>query len=174
MPDPVARKIYQANLDAVSASVLSGELKAAFDHLAIPNLMATRHCEIVTASAELLTLVLADHHRQLQDRGVVEYRRICTEAAFVPGMQDMIAGRNDTHMVLKDGSRPTPYSSRMVLMRTDGAWKGIWIQTDVLNTEFTILSPDIAAAQSEAHRLMEKTGRADAPKTSDPQGRNPK
>jgi hypothetical protein len=45
------------------------------------------------------------------------------------------------------------------MMLMDGRWKGVWLQAVLENTDLQILSPDIAAAQAEAHRILERTGR---------------
>lgn len=169
-----AQEIYQANLDAFSVAVMAGDMRAALEQVAIPNLMATSDCEIVIASAEMFDIVMSDFRQKMLDSGVIGYRRTCTEAAFVPGMTDMIAGRHHSLLTLEGGKHLPPYQNRMVLLRIDGAWQSIWLQTEVKNTELELLSPDIAAAQAEAHRLLEQTGRAMTPPTSDPERREPK
>lgn len=169
-----ANEVYQANLDAVASALMAGDLPLAMDHVGLPNMLATSDAEIVIASAEMLDLVMSDFRSHLRNKGVAEYRRICTEAAFVPGMSDMIAGRDETRMTQADGTQLPVCSNRMVLFRFDTGWKAIWTQTDVTNHELQILSPDIAAAQAEAHRLLETTGTATAPATSDPERRDPK
>lgn len=167
-----AQQIYQANLDAGSAALMAGDTRAAIDHIAIPNMMATLDCEIVIASPEEFDIVLQDFRQKLLDMGADRYRRICTEADFVPGMADMIAGRHRTEITLKDGRAIPAYENRMVLLRIDGQWKGIWLQTLLSNHEIEILSPDIAEAQAKAHRGLEASGQAASATPPHPEGRD--
>lgn len=154
-----ALRIYQANLDAVSTALMAADLRTMLDHIAIPNMMATHDCEIVMASPEELDMVMQDFRAQLLARGVTSYTRICVEAAFVAGRRDMIAGCHRTEARAADGTEITPYLNHSVMMLMDGRWKGVWLQAVLENTELQILSPDIAAAQAEAHRILERTGR---------------
>ena len=155
-----AERIYQANLNVVSDALMAGDLCAALEHIAIPNLMSTNDREIVMASPEEFDLVMQDFRAKLIEMGITRYTRRCLEADFVPGMTDMIAGRHETRMSYADGRLYPPFPSRMVLMRYGTAWKGIWLQTEMNSSEVEILSPDIAAAQADARRALEKGRRS--------------
>jgi hypothetical protein len=122
-----AADIYQANLDAVSRAFWAGDTAAVLEHVGIPNLMSQSDREIVMTSVEEFDLVQQDFRQQLIDMGVIEYRRRCLDADFVPGMSDMIAGRHVTLMTYADGRRHPPFPSRMVLLRYETGWKGIWL-----------------------------------------------
>lgn len=156
----VATRIYQANLDAVSAALVAGDLGRVLEHIAIPNMMSTRDSQIVMASAEEVDMVMQDFRGQLIGRGMVAMRRTCLEARFVAGRPDMIAGRHSS-AVLDAAGQPCmpPYLNHSVLMRIEGRWKGVWLEAILDNTELQILSPDIAAAQAAAHRILEQSGR---------------
>jgi hypothetical protein len=154
-----ARDIYQANLDAVSKAFMEGDTSTVLNYIGIPNLMSQNDREIVLASPEEFDLVLQDFRQQLLDMGVVDYYRRCTEAEFIPGMTDMIAGRHETLMTYGDDTVHPPFPSRMVLMRYPCGWKGIWLQTEMDSSEIEIISPDIAMAQTEDRRRMENGGR---------------
>lgn len=151
----LARKIYQTNLDLVSAALLAGDLGEMLRHIAVPNMMSTRDTEIVMSSPEELDMVMQDFRSQLLARGMQSFRRVCTEARFVAGTTDMVAGIHRTEVLGPKGVVMPPYLNHMVLMRIGGQWKGIWLQAIMDNTELEILSPDIAAAQAQARRLLE-------------------
>jgi hypothetical protein len=157
--EEMAVRIYQANLDAVSAALMAGDLCAMLEHIAIPNMMATRDCQIVMTCPEELDMVMQDFRAQLLARGMVAYRRSCIEAGFVQGMPDMIAGQHTTTIECRDGSTLPCYHNHSVLLRIDGRWQGIWLEAILDNTDLEILSPDIAAAQAQARRILERSGR---------------
>jgi hypothetical protein len=123
-PD-LAQRIYQQNLDAVSAAVLAGDLQDMMNHIAIPNMMATHDCEIVMTSPEELDMVMQDFRAQLLARGVHAYRRTCIEARFVAGRGDMIAGRHSSEGHCTAGrSAISPYMNHSVLMLMADAGRG--------------------------------------------------
>ena len=150
-----AVRIYQDNLDAVSKALMDGDLREVMRHIAIPNMMSTHDTEIVMSSPEELDIVITDFRAALLDRGVVSYIRTCLEADFVAGRDDMIAGRHRTDTADANGVPVTSYLNHMVMMQIDGTWMGIWLQAIMANTELQILSPDIAAAQAEARRVLD-------------------
>lgn len=154
MTSSEAVRIYQENLDAVSKALMEGDLHLMMRHIAVPNMMSTNDTEIVMSSPEELDLVMSDFRNQLLDRGVETYVRTCLDAAFVVGRDDMIAGRHRTETRGRQGVAGPEYLNHMVLMRIDGRWMGIWLQAIMDNTELQILSPDIAAAQAEARRML--------------------
>ncbi|PWK56282.1 hypothetical protein [Roseicyclus mahoneyensis] len=153
-----AKRIYQANLDAVSAAVVAGDFTKIRQHIAIPNMMSTTDSEIVMASVEEFDIVMMDFRSELLARGMVDYRRTCLEAHFVAGQSDMVAGRHRTEVILRNGATLPPYENHSVIMRIDDRWMGIWLQAIMDNTELQLLSPDIAAAQAEARRMLDRTG----------------
>ncbi|WP_439122666.1 hypothetical protein [Marivita sp.] len=155
MTSGLAMKIYQKNLDAVSEALMDGDLPKMMRHIAIPNMMSTCDKEIVMSSPEELDMVMSDFRTQLLSHGVETYTRICLEADFVVGRNDMIAGRHETSTTGADGVAVSPYLNHMVLMKIDDQWKGVWLQAVMKNTELESLSPDIADAQAEAHRVLE-------------------
>ncbi|MCR9109921.1 hypothetical protein [Marivita sp. XM-24bin2] len=159
MTAELAKRIYQENLDAVSKALMDGDLREMMRHIAIPNMMSTHDTEIVMSSPEELDIVMTDFRAQLLARGVEVYTRTCLEADFVVGRDDMIAGHHRTETEGADGVAVNPYLNHMVLMRIDGRWMGIWLQAILKNTELEILSPDIAAAQAEARRMLDKIRR---------------
>ena len=154
MTADVAMQIYQDNLDAVSKALMDGDLREVMRYIAIPNMMSTHDTEIVMSSPEELDMVITDFREALLDRGVSSYVRTCLDADFVVGRDDMIAGRHRTDTADAKGVPITSYLNHMVLMRIDGTWMGIWLQSIMANTELQILSPDIAAAQAEARRVL--------------------
>lgn len=149
-----AVRIYQDNLDVVSRALMDCDLPLMMRHISVPNMMSTKDTEIVMSSPEELDIVMSDFRNQLLARGVETYERTCIEAAFVAGRGDMIAGRHKTVTTGEDGVAVAEYLNHMVLMQIDGQWKGIWLQAIMDNTELQILSPDIAAAQAEARRML--------------------
>lgn len=154
MTQSTAVRIYQENLDIVSKAVMDCDLPLVMRHIAVPNMMSTKDTEIVMSSPEELDMVMTDFRNHLLARGVETYRRICLDAAFVAGRDDMIAGRHRTETTGAEDEPITQYLNHMVLMRIEGQWKGIWLQAIMDNTELQILSPDIAAAQAEARRML--------------------
>lgn len=159
MTQSEAVRIYQENLNVVSRALMEGDLQLMMRHIAVPNMMSTNDTEIVMSSPEELDLVMSDFRNQLLDRGVETYVRTCLDAAFVVGRDDMIAGRHKTETTGKQGVAVPEYLNHMVLMRIDGQWKGIWLQAIMDNTKLQILSPDIAAAQAEARRMLNELRR---------------
>ena len=151
----LAMRYYQDNLDAVSKALMEGDLREVMRHIAIPNMMSTHDTEIVMSSPEELDMVITDFRSALLERGVASYVRTCLEADFVVGSDDMIAGRHRTYTADAEGTPITSYLNHMVLMRINGSWMGIWLQSIMANTELQILSPDIAAAQAEARRVLD-------------------
>lgn len=154
MTQSTAVRIYQENLDIVSRAVMDCDLPLVMRHIAVPNMMSTKDTEIVMSSPEELDMVMTDFRNHLLARGVETYRRTCLDAAFVAGRDDMIAGRHRTETTGAEDEPITQYLNHMVLMRIEGRWKGIWLQAIMDNTELQILSPDIAAAQAEARRML--------------------
>lgn len=155
----MAKHIYQQNLDAGSRALMAGDLREMIRHIAIPNMMSTHDTEIVMSSPEELDIVMSDFRAQLLARGVETYTRTCLEADFVAGRGDMIAGSHRTEMTGRGGDAIPPYLNHMVLMQIEGQWKGIWLKAIMDNTELEILSPDIAAAQAEARRVLDRIRR---------------
>ncbi len=153
-----AKRIYQSNLDAVSAAIVAGDYALIRRHIAIPNMMSTTDSEIVMASVDEFDIVMMDFRTELLARGMIDFRRTCLEAAFVAGQSDMVAGRHRSEVILRDGKSLPAYENHSVIMRIDGHWMGIWLQAMMDNTDLRILSPDIAAAQAEARRMLERTG----------------
>ncbi len=159
MPCEHVKRIYQDNLDAISRALMAGDLRQMLDHVGLPKFMATHDSEIVISSPEELDMVMQDFRSQLRERGVTQYNRTCVEAAFVAGRRDMIAGRHMTEARGKDGSVIiAPYENHMVLMQIGDRWRGVWVQAVMENTQLQILSPDIARAQAEARRILERSG----------------
>ncbi len=153
-----AFRIYQSNLDAVSAAIMAGDYIAIRRHLGIPNMMSTTDREIVMTSVEEFDLVMMDFREELIAKGMIDYRRTCIEAKFVAGRRDMVAGRHHTEVVLKNGTSLPRYENHSVIMRIDGNWMGIWLESAMDNSVLQLLSPDIAAAQAQARRILERSG----------------
>lgn len=153
-----AVRIYQSNLDAVSAAVLAGDCIEIRRHLGIPNMMSTPDREIVMSSVEEFDLVVMDFRDELIAKGMVDYRRTCLEAKFVAGRRDMIAGRHHTDVILRDGTSLPRYENHSVIMRINGTWMGIWLESAMDDSVLQLLSPDIAAAQAQARRMLERSG----------------
>jgi hypothetical protein len=140
--------IYQRNLDAVSQALWTGDLALILRHIAIPNQMLTNDAELIIASADEMHLAMTDFRDTLRRLGADRYLRVCRKAAFVPGRHDMIIGVHDT-FILSDGVpvRP-PYQNLMTLIQSaDAGWRGIRIEAQAENTDYPILSPDLAEAQ---------------------------
>jgi hypothetical protein len=140
--------IYQRNLDAVTQALWTGDLALILRHIAIPNQMLTNDAELIIASPDEMHLAMTDFRDTLHRLGADRYLRVCRQADFVPGRGDMISGVHDT-FVLRDGMpvKP-PYRNLMTLIHSaDGAWRGIRIEARAENTDYPILSPDLAEAQ---------------------------
>ena len=153
-----ALRIYQSNLDAVSAAVLAGDYGMIRKHLAIPNMMSTPDSSVVLTSVDEFDLVMMDLRAELLGRGMTDYRRTCLEAKFVAGRDDMVAGRHKTEVLLGDGGMLPAYENHSVIMRIEGKWMGIWLESSMENSVIQLLSPDIAAAQAKARHMLELSG----------------
>ena len=148
------RDIYQANLDAVSEAILTGDLPVLRRHLAIPIMLYGPTSEVVISSVEELEIVVSDYREQLIARGFTAYRRTCIEAEVQPGFPDMIVGRHRTEIMAGRNPLLPPYHCKLALMRIDGSWKAVWEQVECRRDEIEFLSPDFTAAQKRAHSAM--------------------
>ena len=143
--NPVA--IYERHLAAVSPAALSGDFEVILAHIAIPSQFLTADREAIAASPDELALILEDYARGVQGEGVVDEREEVLDAAFVPGMPDMIAGRHVTEWHFADGRPPHRFATRILLWRYPQGWKLIWLQTELACADIPALSADFAAAQ---------------------------
>lgn len=143
--DPCA--IYERHLAAVSPAAIAGDFEVILANIAIPSQFLTADREVVVSSPEELALVLEDYAEMLRAEGVTDERERMLEAAFIPGMPDMIAGRHETEWHFADGRPPHRFATRLLLMRYPGGWKLIWLQTSLACDEIAVLSPEFAAAQ---------------------------
>ncbi len=149
-----AQEIYKANLDAVSAGILTGDFRLIVQHIGVPILMATGSREVVVSSVEEMEILISDYRQQLIAKGLVEYRRTCLWAEFQPSMPDMIVGGHRTEIRSATGFIVPPYHCRLALMRIDGRWKAIWEQAHIAEESLEFLAADIALAQQQAHAAL--------------------
>lgn len=142
-----ASSIYQANLDAVSNALLSGDMMGMADGLAIPNSVLTEDSAMIVRSIDEQVIIATEFREHLLAMGMDGYVRTCIAAYFLRGRSDMIVGMHETR-ITKGGVllRPT-YLNRMTLIQMGNRWKGILIESDVSNEDLTILSPDLAESQ---------------------------
>jgi hypothetical protein len=154
--DLSAAAIYQANLDIVSKALWSGDLDVMLRHIALPNQMLTEDAEFVITSADDMYIVMTDFLSELKRMGADSYLRVCRNAAFVPGQDEIIVGQHDT-FILKDGvALGPPYLNDMTLILSeDGDWRAVRVEARSRNAGVPIISPDMAAAQQrELQRLF--------------------
>lgn len=141
------RKVYEAHLAAVSPAAIAGDFEVILAQIAIPSQFQTADREVVVSSPDELALVLEDYAEMLRAEGVTDERERVLDAAFIPGMPDMIAGRHETEWHFADGRPPRRFETRILLLRYAQGWKLIWLQTSLACDEIAVLSPEFAAAQ---------------------------
>lgn len=149
-----AHAIYQANLDAVSQAIMTGDLPLLRQHIAIPILLSGPTSEIVVSSVEELEIVVSDYREELIGKGFTAYRRTCIEAQVQPGQSDMIVGRHRTEIMAGRNHLLPPYECKLALMLIDGGWKAVWEQVECPRNEIEFLSRDISDAQKLAHAKL--------------------
>ncbi len=155
-----APEIYKANLDAVSAGILTGDFRLIVQHIGIPILMATGSREVVVSSVEEMEILITEYRQQLIEKGLVEYRRTCLWAEFQKPLPDMIMGEHRTEIRSATGLIVPPYHCRLALMRIDGQWKAIWEHAHIVEDDVEFLATDIAKAQARAHAALTERLRA--------------
>ncbi|MGL4238908.1 hypothetical protein [Tabrizicola sp.] len=158
---PTAAAIYQANLDAVSEAVWAGDLPTVLRHVAIPHQMLTEDAEFVIASADEMLILMTDFRAGLIRMGADSYLRVCRNAGFLPGQDDVITGQHDTFVLNEGVALRPPYLNDMTLIRSaDGLWRACRIEARARNDGLPIISPDMAAAQRrELRQLFQRSGR---------------
>lgn len=157
-----AASIYQANLDAVSEAIMTGDLHALRRHVAIPIMLYAPSSEVVVSSIEEMEILIADYRQQLIARGFTSYRRECLSARFQSGMRDMIIGQHSTVIMAGRTEVMPKFDVQMALMRIDGAWKAIWQEVVAENTSIEFLAQDITDAQKRAHDALGKSAASGA------------
>jgi hypothetical protein len=123
MTSPLA--IYQRALDAVSASVLSGDFAAYLAMLDLPYLVRLSDADIVLTRSEELEPTFRALSQGLARRGVTHYERVAREAQFQ--RMDRIVGRHFTHMIAGGDRIAAPHASAAALVRREG---GVWRFTE--------------------------------------------
>ena len=154
-----ATEIYQANLDAVSAGMMTGDFHAFFTHIGMPIMMATGSREVVVSSYEEMLILVTEYREQLLSQGMVDFRRFCLWADWQPAAPDMIMGCHRTEIRSVTGYVIPPYQCQLALMRIDGVWKAIWEQANVAEDRIEFLAADIALAQEKAHAVLSARAR---------------
>ena len=139
--------VYESHLSAVSPAAIAGDFEVILAHIAIPSQFLTADREVVVSSPDELALVLEDYAEMMRAEGVTDERERVLEAAFIPGMPDMIAGRHETEWHFADDRPPHRFVTRILLFRYPQGWKLIWLQTSLACDEIAVLSPEFAAAQ---------------------------
>jgi hypothetical protein len=161
-------RLYQSHLDTVSRAVLEGDLATILQHIALPNMMSTRTKRVVATCPEEMDVIVSDIRAQLLARNVTEFRRTCIEANFVVGVPDMIVGRHRTE-ALSHGVPVLPeYAGSMAMMRINGTWQGIWLDTDADDLAVTMLSADFIEASDRVRRAVETGGPTGQPPMKGP------
>ena len=149
-----ARAIYQANLDAVSEAIMTGDLHLLRRHIAIPIMLYGPASEVVVSSIEEMEILISDYRAQLIAKGFTAYRRHCLTAQVQPGPSKMIVGRHRTEIMAGLNHIVPPYDCTLALMRIDGAWMAVWEQVEDCATTVEFLSPDMTDAQKRAHAAL--------------------
>lgn len=132
MEDPA--KIYQENLDAVSAALMEGDGARCLAHMALPILMRTTGSEVLIETPEDLISDIEKHGVSLKGFGVTHYIRLVKKAAYL--REDIIEGWHETHM-LRGAQIVLPrYMSRLILRQIDGPWKVIEAEHELAGERF--------------------------------------
>jgi hypothetical protein len=156
----IASQIYQANLDAVSAAVMTGDLPVLRRHVAIPIMLYGPASEVVVSSIEEMEILIFEYRQQLIARGFTSYDRTCLSAQFQPGMPDMILGHHSTLIMAGRAELMPRFDVQMALMRIEGQWKAIWQQVVAEEAPIEFLARDITDAQKKAHAAFATQGGA--------------
>lgn len=150
--DPMA--IYAQHLAATSPAAMAGDFTVVLANIAIPSQLIMADREVVISSTEELELALHDYALRLQIEGVIDEIEGVIEAAFVPGIPDLIAGSHQTEWRFADGRPPRQFRTRILLMRYATGWKMIWLQTDLACDAISVISAEFAAAQIAAFKHL--------------------
>lgn len=146
-----AAAIYQHNLDVVSHALWVGDLALMLRHIALPNQMLTQDAEIVITSADEMLILMTEFREVLRNLGADHYMRVCLGASFLSPAGDIIVGQHNAY-ILRQGTllRPVYANDMTLILGTDGQWRGVRIEARACNTDYPILSPDMAADQRRA------------------------
>ncbi|MEM8824892.1 MAG: hypothetical protein AAGF30_14900 [Pseudomonadota bacterium] len=139
MDDP--HGIYQEHLDTVSEAVWNHDFDAVAARMHYPNRLSTIDEVRTVNTPEVLIAGVRRFRATLTGLAATGYHRICEEAHFAPGRDDMIYGRHRV-FILRGGSYATdPYTGRLTLVRTGEQWLNVAFKLEIEDAKFPVLPP---------------------------------
>lgn len=154
----IAGRAYQDYLDVVTRALLDGDLATMLRHVALPFKISTHSFRIVMTCPEELDVFGSDLRALLSDHNVTLYRRTCIEASFVDASRSMIIGSHLTEAYTDEGPAMPSHTGSMALLRIDGIWKAIWLDSRVNDNVVAMLSADESKAQAKTRLISEMSG----------------
>ena len=145
-----AVSIYRRHLEATSLAALRADIEAFVHLVSLPSHVQTADVDLIVTTPEELGALVRDYVTRLAAQGVIEEREVCREAAFVPGMTDMVAGVHETTWVFADGRPPHVFLNRSLLIQCGSDWRLMWLQSELECAEIPVVNPAFAAAQRAA------------------------
>jgi hypothetical protein len=149
------KRQYQDYLDVVTRALLDGDLATMLRHVALPFMISTRSYRVVVTCTEELDLFVSDLRALLVEHKVTLYRRTCIEARFVDASRNTIIGTHLTEAFTDDGPAMPGNTGSMALLRIDGVWKAIWLDSRVNDNVVAMLSEDVSKAQAKTRLISE-------------------
>lgn len=156
----MAKRAYQDYLDVVTRALLEGDLATMLQHVALPFVISTRSYRLVATRPEELDVFVSDLRALLADHKVTLYRRTCIEARFVDASRNTIIGSHLTEAFTDDGPAMPSHTGGMALLRIDGTWKAIWLDSNADDNVIAILSKDVSKAQAKTRLITEMSSQA--------------
>lgn len=145
------RRLYQAFLADVTATLLAGDLERSLDYYALPHriVMLDRTMTCVTR-ADMLRC-LAGYIRLVHSRGVTTVRRTADDARFLSD-DEMVGFHITTH--LRDGAEVLPaYAAQFRLRRVERCWRLAEQEGVVYHETWRFLpDPDAAMPRQDERR----------------------
>ena len=133
-----AKKIYQANLDAVSEAVFSGNADDVSEYICLPHMMRTLNgTYAINTPEDFRDLVLQIHASLRKDRAT-HYIRAVRDVSVV--RDDLIEGTHTTHIPNGSNYVVPVYENRMRLIREGGKWKVSAAENAIENVAWPIKS----------------------------------
>jgi hypothetical protein len=141
----VATEAYQANLDAVSYILMSGDFSEIATHLALPTEVRIDDVRLHLDSVEDIVAMLSEQRESVLRMGATEYHRICTGAEFTDPEQTRIEGTHTTYILEGGTYLMSPYPCRQWLRFQTGVWRASLLECKVKNVDYSIVGHRTAA-----------------------------
>ncbi|WP_299402880.1 hypothetical protein [uncultured Roseobacter sp.] len=136
-----ALTVYQETLDVLSNAIMTDDTGTALARTKLPHLHRTLSSEVVVETPEDLVKGILAFGQAVKGLGATNLVRLATEAEFLS--ENYIAGYHVTHTLRDAVPVVDSYASRMVLLREDGVWKMLEVESMLDNPHWPIYIPRV-------------------------------